>query len=265
MNNPSTGLDADGFILTVADTPVQREYQPLLADVCASLSTEDLGLDGIYLYGSVARGCATPGVSDLDLTLVLREPATADLSARLEVVRCALEQRHPHVTKVDFDLGHRAQVVAAENRNSWGFWLKHQCRCLWGNDLSLQFERFRPSRDIALAVNGDFHTVLSAYLTRIACANTETDRLRLQREASRKLIRSTQVLRSQEASTWPHTLEEHVAMFVREYPQRITHIAFFLFEARNPGATLENYTTRLRAFLDWMASPTVDTVLSSTA
>ena len=168
MNNPSTGLDADGFILTVADTPVQREYQPLLADVCASLSTEDLGLDGIYLYGSVARGCATPGVSDLDLTLVLREPATADLSARLEVVRCALEQRHPHVTKVDFDIGHRAQVVAAENRNSWGFWLKHQCRCLWGNDLSLQFERFRPSRDIALAVNGDFHTVLSAYLTRIA-------------------------------------------------------------------------------------------------
>lgn len=255
MNNPSTGLDADGFILTVADTPVQREYQPLLAEVCASLSTEDLGLDGIYLYGSVARGDATAGASDLDLTLVLREPATADLLARLEAVRCALEQRHPHVTKVDFDIGHRAQVLAAENRNRWGFWLKHQCRCVWGEDLSVHFERFRPSRDIALTVNGDFHTVLSTYLTRIACADTETQRLRLQREASRKLIRSTHILRSEEASTWPHTLEEHVAMFVRGYPQRVTHIAFFLFEARNPGATMENFITRLRAFLDWMASP----------
>jgi hypothetical protein len=115
---------------------------------------------------------ATAGASDLDLTLVLREPATADLLARLEAVRC-----------------------------------------------------------------------------------TETQRLRLQREASRKLIRSTHVLRSEEASTWPHTLEEHVAMFVRGYPQRVTHIAFFLFEARNPGATMENFITRLRAFLDWMASP----------
>ena len=255
MNTSSTGLDADGFILTVADTPVQREYQPLLADVCASLSQDDLGLDGIYLYGSVARGDATAGVSDLDLTLVLREPATADLLAQLEDVRCALEQRHPNITKIDFDIGHRAQVLADENRNSWGFWLKHQCRCLWGNDLSRQFERFRPSRDIALAVNGDFHAVLSAYLTRIACAETDTQRLRLQREASRKLIRSTHVLRSEEASTWPRTLEEHVAMFVLGYPQRVTHIAFFLFEARNPGATLENFITRLRAFVDWMASP----------
>lgn len=255
MNTLSTGIDADGFILTVADTPVQREYQPLLTEVCASLSQEDLGLDGIYLYGSVARGDATAGVSDLDLTLILREPATTDLLAQLEDVRCALEQRHPHITKIDFDIGHRAQVLAAENRNSWGFWLKHQCRCVWGEDLSVRFERFRPSRDIALAVNGDFHAVLSTYLTRIACADTEMQRLRLQREASRKLIRSTHVLRSKEASTWPQTLEEHVAMFVRGYPQRVTHIAFFLFEARNPGATMENFTTRLRAFLDWMASP----------
>jgi len=38
MNNPSTGLDADGFILTVADTPVQREYQPLLAKICQCIS-----------------------------------------------------------------------------------------------------------------------------------------------------------------------------------------------------------------------------------
>jgi len=180
---------------------VQLEYQPLLADACASLSTDDLGLDGLYLYGSVARGDAIPGVSDLDLTLVLREPATAELLARLEAVRCALEQRHPFVTKVDFDIGHHAQVLATENRNGWGFWLKHQCRCLWGNDLSVHFERFRPSRDIALAVNGDFHAVLSAYLTRIACADTETQRLRLQREASRKLIRSTHVLLSEDAST----------------------------------------------------------------
>ncbi|HAA39633.1 MAG TPA: DNA polymerase III subunit beta, partial [Pseudomonas sp.] len=48
MSPPSAGIDADGFILTVPDTAVQLEYQPLLADVCASLSRDDLGLDGLY-------------------------------------------------------------------------------------------------------------------------------------------------------------------------------------------------------------------------
>lgn len=250
----STGLDAEGFILTAGQVPVQPAFQALLADVCGSLSLPSLGLDGIYLYGSVARGEATPGVSDLDLTLVLREPPTAQSVEQLEVLRLALERRHPEVIKIDFDIGSRAQVLSAEHRNSWGFWLKHHCRCLWGDDLSLQFERFRPCREIASAVNADFAEVLSAYLTRIAQAGTEQERLRLQREASRKLIRATHVLSAESAVTWPQTLEEYVALFVQRYPARVTHVAFFLFEARNPSAAGDPFCTRLQAFLDWMVT-----------
>lgn len=254
MTSNSSGIDPDGYILSVPHNPMQPEFQALLEDVCASLSPDDLGLDSLYLYGSVARGDATPGVSDLDLTLVLREPPTAPLLARLEAIRRALEQRHPQVIKVDFDIGSRGQVLAADNSNSWGFWLKHHCRCLWGNDLSLHFERFRPSRDIAVALNADFEHVLAGYLTRIAQAATQQDRLRLQREASRKVVRATHALRSEDATTWPQTLEEHVALFVRRYPTMITQVAFFLFEARNPEAEVDNFTTRLQTFLGWMAS-----------
>ncbi|WP_455826736.1 nucleotidyltransferase domain-containing protein [Pseudomonas graminis] len=248
------GLDAEGFILTLPAVPVQLEFQPVLEDVCTSLAQPEFGLDGLYLYGSVARGEATPGESDLDLTLVLRESPTPQVLERLDVLRRDLERRHLHVTKIDFDIGSRAHVLAAENRTRWGFWLKHHCRCLWGNDLSPQFERFKPSREIALAVNGDFEAVLSDYLSRIAGADSEPQRLGLQREASRKLVRATQVLRPEEATAWPQTLEEHVAMFVRYHPAKVTQIAFFLFEARNPSAPTDNFCARLRAFLDWMVS-----------
>ncbi|MBN2976913.1 DNA polymerase III subunit beta [Pseudomonas fluorescens] len=254
MRTAATGLDADGFILTVSDRPVQRQYQPLLADVCASLPQAGIGLDGIYLYGSVARGDAVPGVSDLDLTLVLHEPATAQVLEQLEAIRHELEQRHPQVTKIDFDIGSRSQVLAAENRHSWGYWLKHHCRCIWGNDLSQHFERFRPSREIALAVNGDVEQVLAGYLARIARVDTEQVRLRLQREASRKLIRATHAVCLDDASSWPQTLEEHAAMFVRCYPAKVTQIAFFLFEARNPEAEAGHFSSRLQAFLSWMVS-----------
>jgi predicted nucleotidyltransferase len=250
----STGIDAQGFILTVPVVPVQPEFQLLLDDVCITLSQVEPGLDGIYLYGSVARGDATPGASDLDLTLVLREPPTPQVLEQLEGLRRALEQRHPQVRKIDFDIGHRAQVLAHENSNRWGFWLKHHCRCVWGDDLSLRFERFRPSREIALAINGDFEPVLTAYLAHIEHASAEFERHRLQREAARKLIRATHVLRAEGTLTWPHTLEDHVALFVEHYPTMRIQIAYFLFEARNPSAERDQFSTRLHTFLAWMVA-----------
>lgn len=247
-----TGVDAQGCVLTLDDAAFQPEFEPLLADVCASLSQSGLG--GIYVYGSVARGDASPGESDLDLSLILLEPPDAQVLAHLETLRQALERRHPVVTKIDFDIGHRAEVLAPENANKWGFWLKHHCRCVWGEDLSLRFARFPPSRAIALALNGDFEQVLSGYLTRIDHAGTASERLRLQREAARKLIRATNTLRADNAASWPHTLEEHVAAFIQHEPTMRIQIAYFLFEARNPNADCEPFTTRLRAFIDWMVS-----------
>ena len=246
------GVDANGYVVTIGAVPVQPEFEPLLADVLATLSQPAFGLDGIYLYGSVARGDATAEASDLDLTLVLRDSPQAPLLEQLELARLALEQRHSCVTKIDFDIGHRAQVLAPENHNRWGFWLKHHCRCVWGDDLGLRLEPFRPSRDIALALNDDFAEVLSSYRVNIMRAADTPQRLRLQREAARKLIRSTHTLRSPEALMWPQTLEEHVAMFTRRYPARVAQIAYFLFEARNPSAEGEAFLLRLDAFVDWM-------------
>ncbi|WP_073522280.1 nucleotidyltransferase domain-containing protein [Pseudomonas fluorescens] len=252
------GIDADGYILTVADAPIQPEFQPVLTDVCATLSQAQFGLEGIYLYGSVARGEGEVGISDLDLSLILIEPPDTLVLEQLESTRLALEHRHPHVTKIDFDIGHRAQVLAPENRNSWGFWLKHHCRCIWGEDLSLHFEAFRPSRAITLAVNGDFEQVLAAYLVRIEQAGTEHARHRLQREASRALIRATHTLRTEDAQLWPQTLEDYVGLFCQLYPNMRVQIAYFLFEARNPSAEGEAFTTRLRAFLSWMVSALIE-------
>ena len=157
------GIDADGYILTVSNVEMQSQFQDLLVDVCMTLTRSEPLLDGIYLYGSVARGDAVPGVSDLDLTLVLHSPPTSQDLEVLESKRRTLESRHTEVIKIDFDIGSRSEVLAADNRLSWGYWLKHHCRCLWGNDLTKHFDRLKPSRDIAIAVNGDFESVLTRY------------------------------------------------------------------------------------------------------
>ncbi len=254
MASPFTlpGVDEQGFILAVADAPWQPAFAPLLADVCRAFAAQQRLLDGIYAYGSIARGEARAGVSDLDLTVLLREPPTDAARERLDGIRRALEARHPEVVKIDVDIGNRAEALDPGQANRWGFWLRHHCRCLWGEDLSRRFGPFRPSRDIALAMNGDFDSVLSDYLARLRQAGTALRKLPLQRAASRKLLRATQVLQDGHSGEWPWSLDDHARLFLRRYPSMQGETAFFMAEALAPGAEYGEFTARLQAFRDWM-------------
>ncbi len=255
MGSPFTlpGVDDRGFILAVADARLQPSFMPLLNDVCGTLAAQAPNLDGIYAYGSVARGEARAGVSDLDLTVLLREPPTPAARERLEGLRRALEARHPDVVKIDLDIGSCAEALDPGQTYRWGFWLRHHCRCLWGEDRSRSFGPFRPSRDIALAMNGDFETVLGGYLARLGQAGSLQDRRVLQRAASRKLLRATQILQDVYLGEWPWSLNDHAQLFRRRHPGMAAKTAFFLAEASQPAAGCEEFTARLQAFAAWMA------------
>jgi predicted nucleotidyltransferase len=102
----SKGVDAEGFIRTISRGPIQPAFRSAADDLCGTL-LDCLGslIDSVYLYGSVARGDATAGTSDLDVTLILtREPTLQDDQA-IESVRLSMEKQHNEVTKVDFDVG----------------------------------------------------------------------------------------------------------------------------------------------------------------
>ena len=160
---------APAFIKPASEHPLQPEFVHLLDDARES-PLHELGtlLHSLYLYGSVSRAAARPGLSDLDLSLVLAKPLTPAEAESLERVRTDLEARHPEVTKVDFDIGVLADVLNPAHLHSWGYWLKHECRCIYGTNLALQFDAFRPSAAIAQAVNGDYVQLLHNYAKRIS-------------------------------------------------------------------------------------------------
>ncbi|MDH1703158.1 nucleotidyltransferase domain-containing protein [Comamonas terrigena] len=233
--------------------PLQAEFADLVSDARNSLC-QQLGtlLDSLYLYGSVSRATATPGTSDLDLTLVLRRPLTAHEAQALEHVRTGLQARHPEVTKVDLDLGSLAQVLDAANLYSWGYWLKHVCRCIHGTDLGQRFPAFRPSPAIAQAINGDYAQVLHGYAERIAQAQSLDAMHRLQKEAARKLVRATHVLRPGSDGYWPETLEDYASYGASLCPGKAQEIAFFLEHARSPWAPGDVFNDKLLRFTDWL-------------
>lgn len=243
-------VDQQGLISVVGNLPFQDEYLPLLEDIRLRLSPAAFPLThSVYVYGSVAIGRAVPGRSDLDLSLILRgQPSERD-TYLIEEIRQEIEAVHPIVSKVDFDIG---LLGEADMSIAWQYWLKHHCRCIVGKNLAEGVPPFRPSRTLALAVNGDFEDVLEKYGNALAVVQPEAVSGRFVREASRKLIRSTNVLRNETDPDWPETLEDHAIRFERLFPERGGDLRYFLEQAQRPNAAPASFSRRLRAFSDWM-------------
>jgi len=238
---------------TLARLPLQPQFVDVVNDARSSLLAA-LGpqLDSLYLYGSVARASASVRISDLDLTLILTELLSPQDQASLDRLQSDLSARHPEVTKVDFDVGIRGDALHPSQANSWGYWLKHECRCIAGPDLGEKFEAFRPSRAIAQAVNGDYIQVLTDYAQRIAeASNVETTR-RLQKEAARKLIRATHVLRPDSDCYWPKTLPDYAAYVSRHHPAVAQQVAYFSEHAVNPNAAANEFNQKLLVLGAWL-------------
>ncbi|WP_299484079.1 nucleotidyltransferase domain-containing protein [uncultured Roseibium sp.] len=247
-------VDRQGFIGVVGSQPFKVDFHSLLEKVRHELSPQTLSfIHSVYVYGSIATGKAVAARSDLDLTLILnKKPLKRDCEL-IENKRQRLESDHPIVSKVDFDIGLLADIVSVDANLAWRYWLKHHCRCIAGEDLSEDIQPFRPSRKLALEMNGDFEQVLGKYHRLLHEARTAGNQIRLFTESSRKLIRSTNMLRKEEDQDWPDTLEEHVVRFQRLYPSHGGELDYFLRQAREPDAKPECFADRLEAFAGWMS------------
>ncbi|MFZ4214897.1 nucleotidyltransferase domain-containing protein [Pantoea endophytica] len=136
---------------------MQPQFSNVISAVAKALVISQAdNIHSIYVYGSVAQGTAVATVSDLDITVIFsRESIRVGSPAMTEVIT-SLEEAHPIISKIDLDTGTLSTVMDPQQLNRWGYWLKHHCVCVYGEDLRERFAAFRPSKEIAIAVNGDF-------------------------------------------------------------------------------------------------------------
>ncbi|MEC7939262.1 MAG: nucleotidyltransferase domain-containing protein, partial [Pseudomonadota bacterium] len=162
MLNQSRGLDKDGFIENLySPRNIDPEFQEVVSAVVDSLLSDlPNQIDGIYLYGSVPRGTAVVGHSDLDVSIILNTPINPKEKRVFQHLSDIIPKAYPQVSKLDIDPGFLSEVLQPQEKFHWQFWLKHCCCCIWGNDLSIDFTRYKPSREIAQALNGDLSTFL---------------------------------------------------------------------------------------------------------
>ncbi|MGW4876502.1 nucleotidyltransferase domain-containing protein [Streptomyces sp. NPDC004262] len=217
------GLDPLGFIEREGShARVPLVFRPVVAAVRDRL-LEVFGarLDSAYLYGSVPRGTARVGRSDLDLVVVLRaEPAGGDRDAARALGE-AVDKEFPQIDGVGILLYSRARVLDERERYDVGWFVACQCTPLLGEDLAEFLPRYRPDSLLARETNGDLAGLLPRWRRRIATAGDSEEALRpLVRFMSRHLVRTGFTLVMPRWNGWTSDLGEMAEAFAGYYPKR---------------------------------------------
>ncbi|UHA73217.1 nucleotidyltransferase domain-containing protein [Paenibacillus sp. 481] len=110
------GVDVDGFIVNPTSLhKIDRIYQELLSQLIEILkNSAGPKLHSVYIYGSVGRGEAMPGSSDIDLTVILKSSLTPQEKTLLNEATQTFKWDHPIAPKVDSSKVHSMLNVLYE-------------------------------------------------------------------------------------------------------------------------------------------------------
>ncbi|MEU9453117.1 nucleotidyltransferase domain-containing protein [Streptomyces sp. NPDC048277] len=252
---PSRGLDSLGFIEREGShARVPHVFRPVVAAARDRLlDVFGARLDSAYLYGSIPRGTARVGRSDLDLVAVLREePTVADREAARALGE-AVDKEFPEIDGVGALLYSRASVLSELERYDIGWFVACLCTPLLGEDLAELLPRYRPDSLLARETNGDLALFLPRWRERIAAAGDTEEALRpLVRFMSRHLVRTGFTLVMPRWNGWTSDLREMAGAFAGYYPERgeqLRRAAESGYEPVGDRAVLRSYVDDLGPWL----------------
>ncbi|MDX3575479.1 MULTISPECIES: nucleotidyltransferase domain-containing protein [unclassified Streptomyces] len=243
---PSRGLDAQGYIAREGSlTRVPTAFRPVVAGARDGLLDFFAArLHSAYLYGSIPRGTARVGRSDLDLFVVLREEPTDRDRAAAEALEGTLDDEFPQIDGCGTLLVDRPRVLSDLETHDLGWFVACLCTPLLGEDLAEYLPRYRPDSLLARETNGDLARLLPRWRERIAAAGSEGARLPLVRYMSRHLVRTAFTLVMPRWNGWTSDLHEMARAFGGYYPRRAEQLraaAVLGYAPRGDAGVLSSY------------------------
>jgi uncharacterized protein len=247
-------LDPEGYIVPEADLAnVQPEYRGV-PQAAADLLVRELGprLHSGYLYGSVVRGNAVPGRSDLDLVAVLWTPAEA--ADRLAARRAEqdLVARFPLLASAGVGLTHLREATSSRQRYGWQVFLRDLSVCVWGEDLRPGLPRTRPSAAVAAAFHEDTPAVLARAREALR-TRTDPEAVRHDcRVAARRMVQAGFAVAMARDGVWATVLEEQAAAVGAAFPRWASAARHAAEQGRLPVADPEAVAELLDTFGRWV-------------
>ncbi|MBD8004966.1 nucleotidyltransferase domain-containing protein [Bacillus norwichensis] len=251
------GVDNDGYILNATSLDkVNCAYKELLNQVIEILKKcAGAKLHSVYLYGSVGRGQAVFGTSDIDLSVIVTSPFTPQEAALLNEENRKFISENPIVPKVDYDIGMMDEVFQDNSQYYWGFWLKHVCICIYGEDLSIHFPKMKPNFQICRALNQDLIDTLNR--SRKEMNEGEVDNHQLL-SVLKRIVRGAYCYVAEKDESWSTSIQENLQILQHYFPGEINFKKMKGAFLHKKIPTVNEVLNYIDYFIDWFNEKTME-------
>ncbi len=251
-----TGLDPEGYFVREGSLDrVSAPFAPVVTALRDQLA-ERFGpsrLTCAYLYGSIPRGTAVPGRSDLDVLLALSSGPTAADHADARAVEAELDAAFPQIDGAGILVHGVEQVLSELERYDLGWFAACLCTPLMGEDVTSGLPRYRPTSLLARETNGDLHERLPVLREKAAAARTDVELTRMTRVVARAVVRTGFTLVMPRWGGWTSDLAESAEVFGHYYPAHADRMRAAARAARTPRADPELLDELLNGLAPWLA------------
>jgi SCF ubiquitin ligase, SKP1 component len=247
--------DPEGYL--VKDCSVEKIDKPWMEAVewtRQALSTH-LGTDlhSAYLRGSVPRGEAQPGISDLDILAVTqRDPRELDL-AWVAPAASEFKSKFPFAKYLDLEFVPLAKLLAEPGYLAKRFTIKVTAACIQGEDLAPRLKPFKPSRKIAFFFHGNIREVLQQTAAKLALTSNFQQIQQGCAWVMKRLVRTGFGLVMEKAGAYTRDLYPSYEIFSKYYPEKEKEMRQALEWAINPTTDKKAILKFLGEFGTWMA------------
>ena len=248
------GVDKNGFIITEVGL---NKIKPTFKKVLDTIKDEVIikfgeKIHSLYLYGSVATGKARIKSSDLDLLLILRKKPTSKIQKDIKKFQDNISTEHLNKFRgVGISLTHAEEVI--KDTYGWGCCMKHLCVCLYGEDLGKNLPRFKPSKRVAKAFNGDIEKHINSVLKQLKSAHSSQEVISICSSTLRKIVRTGFCLVMEQEQSWTTDLKKSYEIFSKYYPKQSVQMKKALILAQRPTTNTKELGKFLEDFGSWLS------------
>jgi hypothetical protein len=246
--------DKDGFIVSESSAEkIKSPWKEAVEDIEQSYLNR-LGdvVHSIYVRGTVSRGEAIEGISDIDtFAVITKKPEVIDRSWVKEA-RKELEEKYSFSTGIEIDFISYDELFEGDELFNDRFTIKTQSACVYGEDLAQKIEPFRAELKTASHFHRNLEKVLENTKKGIANNPDKEDIKEWCRWVMKRIIRAGFVLVMDKEQVFTRDLYPSYKLFSKYYPEQEPSMRMALELAINPIDDVARLTSVLDDFGMWM-------------
>lgn len=239
-------IDQDGYLINPASIEkIQEEWKPLVEDI-VSVYQQRLGdaLHSVYIRGSVVKGGAIKGISDVDTFAyanLLREEIKTDW---LDTAEKEVLNKYPFAQGIEFSID---PVTAAHEDRL----MLMQSACIFGTDLTSTMPKLKPGKNMVVHAL----TLEKRYQWLRDKLETLEDEEELRKGClwlMKLFLRTGFELTMERSKTYTRDLYPCYKTFSEYYPEKESEMREVLKLALNPVADKEKLLFMMDGFGQWL-------------